>query len=122
VLTASEMPDDNADLAQVRVEFERLAPDSPAACPVGVDELLAYLTDEVPHGESLSADDLAFVRTARVEESEYWLWRFREPGVSGDDAYASVSRSGQAVTLGYEANYYALTPEQFILGDYHQVF
>jgi hypothetical protein len=122
VLTADEMPDDNADLANVEVDFPRLDPDSPAACPVPLTDLLVYLAGEVPDGDSLAATDLTFVRTARVAEAEYWVWRFREPGPQGDDAFATVSRSGQQETLGYEANYYGLSAEQFVLGDYHQVF
>jgi hypothetical protein len=116
------MPDDNADLANVRVEFPRLTPDGPDACPVPVADLLAYLADEVPDGDSLTRGDLTFVRTARVADAEYWVWRFREPGPRGEDAFATVSRSGRQVTLGYGTDYYGLSPEQFVLGDYHQVF
>lgn len=116
------MPDDNADLANVEVDFPRLTPDSADGCPVPMAELLAYLTDEVPDGDSLTPGDLTFVRTARVEDAEYWIWRFREPGPQGENAFAIVSRSGQQVILGYEINYYGLSPEQFVLGDYHQVF
>jgi len=122
MLTAEELPDDNADLANVQVEFDRLAPDSPDACPVPLKGLLVYLANEVPNGEALTADDLTFARTARVEGTDYWVWRFREPGPGGDNAYATMCRAGQQVTLGYEVDYYGLSPEQFILGDYHQVF
>ena len=116
------MPDDNADLARVSVEFERLTPDSPSGCPVPPQDLLDYLADEVPDGELLTAADLTFVRTAKVADADYWVWRFREPGPDGKDAYATVSASAGEVITGYEANYYGLTPEQFVLGDYHQVF
>ena len=116
------MPDDNADLADVEVYFPRLTPDSADGCPVSLSELLAYLTDEVPDGESLTEGELTFVRTARVADAEYWVWAFREPGPQGEDAFVTVSRSGAQVTLGYEANYYDLSAEQFVLGDYHQVF
>lgn len=116
------MPDNNAALAGVAVQFERLTPDSPDECPVEVPQLLAYLAREVPEGDSLTTADLAFDRTARVTGAEYWVWQFREPGTQGDDAFATVSRSGGRVTLGYETNYYRLSAEQFILGDFHQVF
>ena len=119
VLAPEDMPDDNADLARVSVEFERLTPDSPSGCPVPLEDLLDYLADEVPDGESLTADELTFVRTAKVADADYWVWRFREPGPM---ASATVSTSAGEVVTGYEANYYGLTPEQFVLGDYHQVF
>lgn len=116
------MPGDNADLAAVQVDFDRLSPDSPEACPVAMTDLLDYLAREVRDGEQLTATDLTFLRTAQVETTEYWVWQFKEPGPDGDDAYATVSRSGNQATLGCDTNYYGLSPEQFILGDYHQVF
>lgn len=102
------------------VDFRRLPDDSPASCPVPVVAVLDYLSDEVPDGESLTASDLVFVRTAQVENSRYWIWRFNEP--DGDAAYATVSAAPDGTaTIGYETDYYGLTPEQFILGDHHQV-
>ncbi|MFW2336061.1 hypothetical protein [Ilumatobacter sp.] len=114
------MPDDNAQLASVQVEFPRLEPDSVDGCPVSSDELLRYLADEVPDGESIVADDLIFLRTAQVDQTRYWIWSFNEP--DGDRAYATVSAGPAGTTIGYEADYYALSPEQFIVGDYHSVF
>lgn len=116
------MPEDNADLAKVDVEFERLVPDNSEGCPAPMTRLLSYLADEVPGGEDLGPEDLSFVRTARVEDHDYWLWRFREPGPDGDDAYLTVSRVRGQVAVGYEANFYRLTPEQYLLGDYHHAF
>lgn len=122
MLTFDEMPDDNADLANVTVELPRLVPDGPQTCSVPITELLEYLALEVPDGDALTAEDLTFVRTARVGDADYWLWRFQEPGPDGEPAYATVSRIGDQVTLGYGTDYYGLSPEQYMLGDYHQVF
>ena len=121
VLPAEEMPDDNADLAVVAVDFERLADDDPTSCPVSLGELLEYLAMEVPDGEALTESSLRFLRTAEVGGTQYWIWSFEEP--EGAKAYATVSVSPEgSATLGYDADYYGLSPEQFILGDYHQVF
>lgn len=115
------MPEDNADLATVEVDFARLPGDSPASCPVPMNEVLEYLAMEVPDGASLQADGLEFVRTARVEDTDYWIWSFSEP--DGQPAYVTVFVNADGTTtVGYEANEYELRPEQFILGDYHQVF
>jgi hypothetical protein len=120
--TAREMPDDNRQLAQVAVDFERLREDTPRACPVRIGDLLTYLRDEVPGGARLQPADLTFLRTAQVAERRYWIWRFTEPD-GGDPAYATVSVDDRGRTVrGYDTNTYGLTPEQFILGDYHQVF
>ena len=121
VLNADQMPDDNAELAYVEIDFPRLANDTPASCPVPLTDLLRYLGDEAPGGEALAADDLSFLRTAQVEDTRYWIWRFNEPGGS-DAAYATVSDGPKGATLGYGDDFYGLTPEQFMLGDYHQVF
>lgn len=122
MLSFDEMPKDNADLATVEIDFPRLKNDSPDGCPVSVSEILEYLALEVPDGDQLTADDLEFVRTAKVAERDYWIWRFNEP--DGDDAYATVylSRKWFETCTGYDTNYYKLTPEQYILGDYHDCF
>ena len=120
MISAEEMPDDNAELAGVAVDFPRLREDSPTGCPVSLDDV-SYLADEVPGGASLTRGELTFLRTAQVEASKYWIWRFREPE-GGDEAYVTVATADGAETIGYETNYYGLSPEQFILGDYHGVF
>lgn len=80
VLSFDEMPEDNADLADVDVDFARLPDDSAACCPVSMEEVLEYLAMEAPDGESLQGDDLEFLRTARVEDTDYWIWSFSQPG------------------------------------------
>jgi hypothetical protein len=116
------MPEDNADLGTLLVEFPRLDPDTASSCPVLLEELLDYLSDEVPGGERLRPDDLRFLRTAQVADQRYWIWSFSEPD-GGDLAYATVALGpGGTQTVGYETDYYGLTPEQFMLGDYHNVF
>lgn len=113
--------EDNRDLVKAVVEYPHLDPDSPADCPVREQELLAYLAIEVPDGELLTGADLNFVRTSQVAESRYWLWRFNEP--RGDDAFLTVSQGPEgATTTGYSDNYLNLSPEQFILGDFHECF
>lgn len=120
VLSAEEVPEDNAELASVDVDFARLPDDSAASCPVPISEVLRYLADEVP--AALSEADLTFRRTAVVEGTRYWVWSFTEPD-GGSAAYVTVSMSpAGATTLGYEDDYYGLSPEQYVLGDYHNVF
>lgn len=120
--TFGEMPGDNADLASIQVDFPPLRNDSAESSPESVSALLQYLADEVPDGDQLAESDLHFVRTAQVADAEYWVWRFREPGADGQGAFLTVSRRGGQVCVGYETDYYGLTPEQYVLGDYHQVF
>lgn len=122
MLDATEMPHENADLARIEIDFPWLAPDSAASCPVSSQQVLEYLSMEVPGGERLRWEDLKFLRTARVAAVRYWIWSFNEPADSSP-AYVTVSVDDQGSTVvGYESDYYGLTPEQYLLGDYHNVF
>src|SRR6476646_1098528 len=76
VLPFDQMPEDNADLANLSVDFPRLETDEAESSPVRREDILSYLADEVPDGGQLSWADLRFLRTAQVEESAYWVWRF----------------------------------------------
>lgn len=116
-----QMPEDNADLARVEVSFPYLAENTAETCPVPIEDILEYLAAEAVDGEDLAAEDLEFLRTARVAEWDYWIWRFTES--DGSEAYVTVSRRPDGQTcVGYDENYYGLSPEQFMLGDYHGVF
>jgi hypothetical protein len=116
-----ELPEDNCELAKIAVSFRRLRADSPRSCPVSIGAILEYLSLEVPHGDLLTEEDLSFIRTAEVKGTQYWIWSFHEPG--GGDAFATVRREPDgANVIGFDTNYYQLSPEQFILGSYYRVF
>ena len=122
-----EMPQDNRELAQIEIDFPRLKPDSAERCPVPVEEILEYLKLECPGGEELRNEDMKFCRTALVEGFKYWIWSFYEPD-GGRPAYATVAKYARwlifnrTTIIGYETNDYGLSPEQYILGNYHRCF
>jgi len=120
MLTFDEMPEDNADLARIKVTFPYLADDSEKSSPVPIDDILAYLAKESPDGSLIKREQLKFLRTARVRERQYWIWSFIES--DGSSAYVTVCSSPDGVEIGYEINAHRLSPEQFMLGDYHGVF
>ncbi len=122
VPSLDELAEDNAALTKVQVEFPALRKASADGSPTSVLALLDYLANEVPNGSQLSESNHLRRPNEGEADAEYWLWRFREPGPEGQDAFVTVSRRGGQVCVGYEADYYGLTPEQYILGDYHQVF
>ncbi len=76
---------------------------------------------EAPGEEELTKQALQFIRTAQVGDRSYWIWKFDDSYGSQCYATVSISTDGQRI-IGYLENYYHLTPEQFMLGDYHQVF
>jgi hypothetical protein len=115
------MPDDNDDLAKVAIDFPRLDPDSPARCPRSMDDIQAYLALEDADLDAVEKRELRFLRTALVEQTRYWIWDYRE--ADGALCYVTVAESPDGTNcLGMDGNWHGLTPEQFILGDYHQVF
>lgn len=121
MISFEEMPEDNAELASIAIEFPRLQPDSAESCPVSLADVVAYLRLESPDYESVQANQLRFLRTALVADHRYWIWSFRES--DGTECFVTVSESPDGTTCtGYEEDYYGLTPEQFMLGDYHNVF
>jgi hypothetical protein len=121
MLTFEEMPEDNADLARVVVDFPRLEPDTADSCPVPMAEVLGYLRLESPDGDSLRTASLEFLRTALVSDCRFWIWSFHESDGAQCFVTASVAADGTS-SVGYDPNIYGLTPEQFILGDFHEVF
>jgi hypothetical protein len=113
-----DLPEDNEDLRGFQVDLPRLSDDSVSSCPVGIEDLLHYLEIEVPGGDSLKAEDLAFLRTAELGGARCWIWSFREPD-GGALAYATVRLDPNGTqTRGYETDYYGLSPEQFLVGEH----
>ncbi|TAK30631.1 MAG: hypothetical protein EPO21_18980 [Chloroflexota bacterium] len=116
MLSYDEMPEDNEDLAKVEVSFPTLPRDSAESCPVSISEIMEYLASE---GENVVPDDLHFIRTAQVAEREFWIWRFVDS--DGDECYVTVDHGSNEWCIGYDANWHGLSPEQFMLGIYHNV-
>lgn len=120
MLKYEDLPEDNADLAKISIDFPFLTVDSSGSCPITNDEILDYLSKESPDGDAIKSKSLRFLRTAKVEDRDYWIWSFVE--LDGTLSYVTVSRQGTNLNIGYSPDFYGLTPEQFILGDYYDVF
>ena len=114
MLTYDEMPEDNADLAKITVEFPHV-PLSEVSDPKEIESyLLDYLDREgyKPHGP------LQFLRTALVEDTVYWIWAFV---TDSENAYAVATQDADGRTsVGCDTNDFGLTPEQYVLADYHK--
>ena len=119
------MPDDNSELAKIDIDFPYLKDNSPNSCPSSLDDIIEYLSVECPDGGKIEKDDLQFLRTAKVKKTKYWIWKFTDP--DGAECYATVSSwkkflIQKSICIGYDENYYGLAPEQFILGEFYEVF
>ena len=115
MLSFEEMPDDNEDLAKININFPPI-PNTESVDPnIFMPEMLEYLELEgfKPDGE------LKYLRTALVEETSFWIWEFTS---DNEKCYATVDKKENAICYGCDTDYFGLTPEQFILGTYHQCF
>jgi hypothetical protein len=121
MLSYEDMPEDNQDLAKIEIAFPYLPDNSPNLCPVSINEILEYLELETDSEEPISNKGLVFLRTAQVVDEKYWIWEFWDN--ENEKCYVTVSQSQNGSTsIGYDEDYYHLTPEQFILGTFHNVF
>jgi hypothetical protein len=89
-------------------------PDS-VPCPIAKENLLRYLRGKI-EGKPLSEADVAFQRSARIGECDYWLWRLEEDEM---ETFALVMRdpTGDAWP-SHRRNDAHLSPEQVLLADY----
>ena len=123
-----DWPEDISEMRKIPVVLPRLSPDSPGTCPVPMDHILEYIGYEAPGGEHSGSEQtkefqLEFVRTASVESSRYWIWRFAD--VEGIESYVLVELKPSPKTAGaydtvtaYDGSF-GLTPEQFILAAHY---
>lgn len=116
MLTYEQMPEDNSDLSKISIDFPHVSFDDVSE----PKEIEPYLLDYLKI-EGYSPDgDLTFLRTALVEETVYWIWEFIS---QGEKTYATATQDTNGDTsLGCDTDLYNLTPEQYILGDYHECF
>ena len=49
-----EMPEDNAQLAGISIEFPLLHPNTAESCPVPISDVVEYLRLESPDGDAIS--------------------------------------------------------------------
>ncbi len=117
-----QLPKSWMDLKHCSFDFPFLSPNDPSKCPRSNPEILEYLDVEAPGGsESGSTNfipfDLRFIRTALINSSKYWIWRFK--AIDNLDCYVAVQQtpSGDSI-LGFDETF-GLTPEQWMVMDYY---
>jgi hypothetical protein len=113
-----DMPDDNEDLIKLDIAFPYLDEIQIKRNPNFIQDLLEYLHLE---GETVSSDGLNFIKAVKVKEQKYWIWEFSDK--DREHCYAVVGEDTSGVlSFSYDLDWYHLTPDQFILGEYHNVF
>jgi len=119
-----ELPEDFDELRHVPVELPRLPDNSAALCPVPTSEILDYLSYEAPGGEHSGSTEviefqLEFVRTALVEQTRYWIWRFADSDNRESYVTVGIDGSGQQM-MSYDETF-GLSPEQRILAEHYDL-
>jgi hypothetical protein len=95
-----------------------LPENSAASCPVSAQELLRYIRSNAEGARHVRLDQLAFIRTARIEDSRYWLWRFPAAGLA---SYAIVMEDAEGPWLTCHQSLAGIAPEDVLLADYRTV-
>lgn len=120
MLSYDDLPEDNADLRHVSVQFPFLDQNSADACSSLLGDLQEYLSMEAPEIPEKNRRSLDFMRTAKVLEKSYWVWR----GYDGDglECFVAIEKDDDgSISMTYFANDYGLSVEQFLVGEYHGV-
>lgn len=116
MLTYEQMPEDRKDLSKIKTDFPHVSFDEVSE----PKEIEPYLLDYLQRKNYHPDGELKFLRTAQVKGTVYWIWEFTS---KSEKAYATATQDKYGDTsLGCDTDYYGLTPEQYILGDYHDYF
>jgi hypothetical protein len=97
------------------VPLPYLPENSPASCPVSVQELLRYVRSNAEGARHVRVDQLVFVRTARIDDCGYWLWKFPAAGLA---SYALVMLDAEGPWLTCHQGLGAMAPEEVLIADY----
>jgi len=97
------------------VPLPYLPENSSASCPVSVQELLRYVRSNAEGARHVRIDQLVFLRTARIADCDYWLWRFPAAGLA---SYALVMLDAEGPWLTCHQSLGGMAPEDVLIADY----
>jgi hypothetical protein len=107
------------DVRTIEVALPRLDPDSAATCPVAYERVLEHVTTEFDDRIGKRLSEPAFLRTARIGATSYWIWRFNDP--SRGDGYIVVSLWPPNIAATECDDTFGMTPEQFIVATHFNI-
>ncbi len=117
MIQRKDLPDDPVEWNSIAVSFGRLAEDTPESCPCPVDEVFAHVLTESGDADQANRDRLAFLRTARVGECDFWIWVYTEQ--DGEDVFVTYQLNSDGSSVLGLASPNGLSPEQFMLAEYY---
>ena len=111
------IPDSNEELATLDIQLPVVSSDEVS----GPNEIEPYLLDYLKReGFPPDCGKLDFIKTVRIKETTYWIWRFKS---DGESCYATATQESDGSTgVGCSTDHWNLTPDQYVFGDYHGCF
>jgi hypothetical protein len=115
------------DFAGIAIELDRLPPelDTPDACPRPWKDVLSYVHLETfgweleEGGDSGESLQIAFLRTAAIGESKYWVWSVQDADATWENGILVVEQRPNGTITGIDSSF-GLTPEQYLWMTYHE--
>jgi hypothetical protein len=120
MIALENTPDDIEEWAKLPVDFPFLSKNTVEECPISMEDIQNYLSLEDADFDSVEFRELTFLRTAKVAEQNYWIWKYNES--DGTECYVTVSSDAEGSTVtGMDSNNFNLSPEQFMLATHYCV-
>ena len=107
------------DVRTIGVSLARLDPDSPDTCPVSREHLFEHATDEADDGTDTRLSGPVFLRTAKIGQTSYWIWRFNDPRRGDGYIVAALWPDGRKLVESDDT--FDMTPEQYLIATHFQI-
>ncbi len=120
MISLQDMPEDIEEWANVHVDLPLLSKNTVEECPISMQDIQEYLSVEDADLDAVEYRKLTFLRTAKVADNNYWIWKYNE--TDGTECYVTVSSDAEGGTVtGMDSNNFNLSPEQFMLAMHYRV-
>ena len=107
------------EIRTIGISLPHLDPDSPANCPIPREEIIEHATVESDDGTPTKLSEPVFLRTAKIGETSYWIWKFNDP--RRGDGYIAVGLLPGGRALLWCDDTFDMTPEQFLVAEHFQI-
>ena len=74
MISREDLPEDAADWTAVSVFLDRLDDEAAQACSQTPSEVMEYVRVESADLDQARQEALCFLRTARIQDSMFWIW------------------------------------------------
>ena len=107
------------EVRTIDVSLPRLDPDSEASCPVPREEIPEHAATESDDGTETQLSEPVFVRTARIGQTHYWIWKFNDPRRGDGYIVVGLWPGGHAMVECDDT--FDMTPEQYLVASHFRI-